>query len=118
MRSGPSVKSFTEYLTFDIPERMAFLNITPQLEQIVERSGIKDNTVQRSITTVSTKVFFKDVARRCSGRFFLNFDIFRLITRGLSLKQARCRPGFLSRWLLVGVRTTIVRALGAQLDWA
>ena len=27
------MKSFTEYLTFNIPERMAFENITPQLER-------------------------------------------------------------------------------------
>ena len=36
------MKSFTEYLTFNLPERMAFQNITPQLEQIVQKSGVKE----------------------------------------------------------------------------
>ena len=45
--------------------------------------GVKGNTVQRIITTVSGKVFFKGGRCRCSGRFFFHFDIFRLITRGL-----------------------------------
>ena len=30
-----------------------------------------------------SQVFFKGGCRRCSGRFFFHFDIFRLITRGL-----------------------------------
>src|SRR4051794_17748875 len=38
------------------------------------------NTVQRRITTVSAKVFFRRGRCRCSGRFFFHFDIFRLIT--------------------------------------
>src|SRR4051812_26305217 len=45
--------------------------------------GAKRNTVQFSITTDSEKAFFKGGRRRCSGRFFFHFDIFRLITRGL-----------------------------------
>jgi hypothetical protein len=36
------MKSVTEYLTFNLPERMAFRNITPQLEQIVEKSGVQE----------------------------------------------------------------------------
>ena len=34
------MKSFTEYLTFDIQARMAFQNITPQVEEIVRKSGV------------------------------------------------------------------------------
>ena len=46
-------------------------------------TNAKPNTVQRSITTVSGKVFFKGGMFRCSDRFFFHFDIFRLITLGL-----------------------------------
>ena len=31
------MKSHTEYLTFNLPARMAFVNITPQVEEIVAR---------------------------------------------------------------------------------
>jgi len=41
------VKSTTEYLTFNLPERMAFLNITPQLEQIVQRSGVRGRRIAK-----------------------------------------------------------------------
>src|SRR5512142_1245128 len=50
---------------------------------IIFLNASKGNTVQRSITTASEKVFFKGGRCRCSDRFFFHFDIFRLITRGL-----------------------------------
>jgi len=39
------MKSHTEYLTFHIPARMAFENITPQVEDIVRKSGVKEGLV-------------------------------------------------------------------------
>lgn len=36
------MKSHTEYLTFNLPARIAFENITPKVEQIVARSGISE----------------------------------------------------------------------------
>src|ERR1041385_1505539 len=33
------MKSYTEYLTFNIPSKMAFVNITPQVEEAVRKSG-------------------------------------------------------------------------------
>ena len=59
-RLGPSVKSFTEYLTFDIPERMAFLNITPQLEQILERSGVREGLLLCNAMHITASVFVND----------------------------------------------------------
>jgi thiamine phosphate synthase YjbQ (UPF0047 family) len=46
------MKSATEHLTFNIPARMAFLNITPQVEAVVKKSGVKEglclvNPIQR-----------------------------------------------------------------------
>ena len=43
------------------------------------------------ITTVSAKVFFKGVRRRCSGRFLANLDILRLTTQGSTRLQHHYR---------------------------
>jgi secondary thiamine-phosphate synthase enzyme len=60
MRWRPELKSFTEYLTFDIPERMAFLNITPQLERIVERSGVAEGLLLCNAMHITASVFVND----------------------------------------------------------
>ena len=39
------MKSFTEYLTFNIPSKMAFLSITPQVEEAIRKSGIMEGMV-------------------------------------------------------------------------
>ena len=36
------VKSLREELWFEIPNRRGFLNITPQVEDLVKKSGVKD----------------------------------------------------------------------------
>jgi secondary thiamine-phosphate synthase enzyme len=54
------VKSITEYLTFDIPERMAFLNITPELERIVEGSGIMEGLLLCNAMHITASVFVND----------------------------------------------------------
>jgi thiamine phosphate synthase YjbQ (UPF0047 family) len=39
------MKSHTEYLTFNIPSKMAFVSITPQVEEAVRKSGVKEGLV-------------------------------------------------------------------------
>ncbi len=39
------MKSHTEYLTFNIPSKMAFQNVTPQVEAAVKKSGVKEGLV-------------------------------------------------------------------------
>lgn len=39
------MKSHTEYLTFNLPARMAFENITGQVEAIVKKSGVREGLV-------------------------------------------------------------------------
>ena len=39
------MKSHTEYLTFNLPVRMGFERITPEIERIVSASGIKEGMV-------------------------------------------------------------------------
>jgi thiamine phosphate synthase YjbQ (UPF0047 family) len=36
------MKSHAEYLTFTVPTRMDFLNITPQVEAAVRKSGVQE----------------------------------------------------------------------------
>lgn len=40
--AGDSMKSRTEYLTFNLPARMALQNITPEVERIVRESGVRE----------------------------------------------------------------------------
>ena len=39
------MKSATEYLTFNIPSKMAFVNITDQVAEAVKRSGVREGLV-------------------------------------------------------------------------
>jgi thiamine phosphate synthase YjbQ (UPF0047 family) len=39
------MKSYTKYLTFNIPARLGFVKITPQVEEIVRKSGVAEGIV-------------------------------------------------------------------------
>lgn len=54
------MKSYTEHLTFNIPERMAFLNITPKLEQIVKKSGVTEGLLLCNAMHITASVFIND----------------------------------------------------------
>lgn len=54
------MKSRTEYLTFNTPERRAFINITPQVRKVVEASGIKEGMVLVNAMHISASVFIND----------------------------------------------------------
>ena len=54
------MKSLTERLTFNIPERMAFLNITPQLEELVRKSGVTDGLMLCNAMHITASVFIND----------------------------------------------------------
>jgi secondary thiamine-phosphate synthase enzyme len=54
------MKSLTEYLTFHLPERMAFLNITPQLEHLVEKSGVQEGLLLCNAMHITASVFIND----------------------------------------------------------
>jgi secondary thiamine-phosphate synthase enzyme len=55
-----NLKSLTEYLTFHIPARVAFENITPQVEEIVRRSGIQEGFVLANAMHITASVFIND----------------------------------------------------------
>jgi thiamine phosphate synthase YjbQ (UPF0047 family) len=39
------MKSYRECLTFTVPQRMEFINITPQVKAAVEKSGVREGLV-------------------------------------------------------------------------
>src|SRR5712671_7048603 len=54
------MKSCTEYLTFCVPARMDFLNITPQVEEIVQKSGVQEGLILVSAMHITASVFIND----------------------------------------------------------
>jgi len=54
------MKSTTEYLTFNIPARMDFKNITPVVEGIVRKSGIQEGLCLVNAMHITASVFIND----------------------------------------------------------
>lgn len=54
------MKSHTEYLTFTIPQRMGFENITPRIEAIVKASGVREGLVLVNAMHITASVFIND----------------------------------------------------------
>jgi secondary thiamine-phosphate synthase enzyme len=54
------MNSITEYLTFNVPSRRGFVNITSQVEKIVHKSGIKDGLCLVNAMHITSSVFIND----------------------------------------------------------
>jgi secondary thiamine-phosphate synthase enzyme len=54
------MKSHTTHLKFNIPQRMGFENITPQVEQIVKESGVQEGLVLCNAMHITASVFIND----------------------------------------------------------
>lgn len=54
------MKSVTEYLTFNVPSRRGFVNVTPQVEKIVQKSGIKEGLCLVNAMHITASVFIND----------------------------------------------------------
>ena len=59
---GP-MKSYTEYLTLNIPSKMAFQNLTPQVEAAVKKSGVQEGIVLVNAMHITASVFINDNER-------------------------------------------------------
>lgn len=57
------MKSFRRELTFDIPTRMGFVNITPQVEEAVIESGVKEGLLLVNAMHITASVFINDDER-------------------------------------------------------
>jgi secondary thiamine-phosphate synthase enzyme len=54
------MKTLTEYLTFTLPERMGFVNITAQLQRLLERSGVQEGLLLCNAMHITASVFIND----------------------------------------------------------
>jgi secondary thiamine-phosphate synthase enzyme len=54
------MKSHTEYLTFNLPARLAFENITPKVEAAVRASGVQEGLVLVNAMHITASVFIND----------------------------------------------------------
>ena len=54
------MKALTEHLWFQVPTRRGFLNITPQVEELVRRSGIQEGLCLVNAMHITASVFIND----------------------------------------------------------
>jgi secondary thiamine-phosphate synthase enzyme len=54
------MKSLTKYLTMNVPGKMGFLNITPQVAQAVKESGVAEGLVLVNSMHITASVFIND----------------------------------------------------------
>ena len=54
------MKTLTEYLTFKTKTRRAFVNITPYVEKLVKKSGIKEGLCLVNAMHITASVFIND----------------------------------------------------------
>jgi secondary thiamine-phosphate synthase enzyme len=54
------MKSLTDYLWFEIPERRGFVNITETVAQLVQKSGVQEGLCLVNAMHISASVFIND----------------------------------------------------------
>jgi secondary thiamine-phosphate synthase enzyme len=54
------MKSLTDYLWFNTPHRRDFVNITPQVEELVKKSGVREGLVLVNAMHITASVFIND----------------------------------------------------------
>ena len=54
------MKTYRKELWFDVPERRAFINITPQVEACLKESGVREGMVLVNAMHITASVFIND----------------------------------------------------------
>ncbi len=54
------MKSYRQELAFNVPTRRAFMNITPQVEEAVRKSGVKEGLCLVNAMHITASVFIND----------------------------------------------------------
>ncbi len=54
------MKSYTDHLTFTVPKRMDFVNITSQVEDAVRKSGVQEGLCLVNAMHITASVFIND----------------------------------------------------------
>jgi secondary thiamine-phosphate synthase enzyme len=57
------MKSLTEHLWFETRDRVEFINITPKVEELVRKSGVKEGMVLVNAMHITASVFINDDER-------------------------------------------------------
>ena len=57
---GGIMKSLREELWFNVPERRGYLNITPQVEELVRKSGVKEGLCLVNAMHITASVYIND----------------------------------------------------------
>ncbi len=64
-----TMKSFRKELWFNIPSRRGFINITPQVEDCLRKSGVREGLVLVNAMHITASVFINDDERGLLGDF-------------------------------------------------
>ena len=54
------MKSFRKVLEFNVPSRMAFINLTPQVQAALRESGIREGLCLVNAMHITASVFIND----------------------------------------------------------
>jgi secondary thiamine-phosphate synthase enzyme len=54
------MKSLREYLTFNIETRRAYINITPEVEEVIRKSGIREGLCLVNAMHITASVYIND----------------------------------------------------------
>ena len=54
------MKSYTEYLTLNTPQRRQFVNLTHQVEEVLGRSGVREGLCLVNAMHITASVFIND----------------------------------------------------------
>lgn len=54
------MKSLTDYLWFEVPNRRGFLNITDTVEELVRKSGVQEGLCLVNAMHITASVFIND----------------------------------------------------------
>ena len=63
------MKALTQHLWFETKERVEFINITPKVEELVRKSGVKEGMVLVNAMHITASVFVNDDERGLHNDF-------------------------------------------------
>lgn len=69
MRKWQKMKSYTKYLWFDTKEEREFINITPDVQEAVKTSGVKEGLCLVNAMHITASVFINDDEPRLHSDF-------------------------------------------------
>ena len=62
------MKSYRKELWFNTPTRVAFINITPQVQECIDESGVKEGLALVNAMHITASVFINDDESACGSK--------------------------------------------------